>query len=361
MTTAAIAAMVFGTSLILSAGDAPPGTWTKLATEPYRGKQDDISFVTPDLGWYVNGGGKIYRTTDGGATWTKQIEKPGTFFRCIAFVDEQHGIAGNIGPDYFPGVTDTTPIYITSDGGTTWNPVPTESIKGPPVKGLCALEVVRKPFINSGILDHKVRIVGGGRVGGPVSFVTSDDLGQTWTSHDISAHCGMVLDVHFFDFDNGVIAAASDADVEKSHAVVLTTSDGGRSWTKAYESNRPFECTWKLSFPTRETGYVTIQSYNPDPAVSQRFVAKTTDGGKTWAEIPLVDDAKVREFGIAFIDERTGWIGAMPHGFATTDAGATWQRVDFGNAVNKIRLLRTDTGYVGYAIGVEIHKLVVER
>jgi hypothetical protein len=58
-------------------------TWSKLPTEPYRGKQDDIFFLTPELGWYVNGSGKIYKTTDGarperpvdsrlgsGATWT---------------------------------------------------------------------------------------------------------------------------------------------------------------------------------------------------------------------------------------------------------------------------------------------------
>ena len=27
---------------------------------------------------------------------------------------------GNIGPDYFPGVTDPTPLYATHDGGASW-------------------------------------------------------------------------------------------------------------------------------------------------------------------------------------------------------------------------------------------------
>lgn len=40
--------------------------WQKLETVAYRGKQDDIFFLTTDLGWYVNGGGKIYKTNDGG-------------------------------------------------------------------------------------------------------------------------------------------------------------------------------------------------------------------------------------------------------------------------------------------------------
>ena len=84
--------------------------WRKLATEPYRGKQDDIYFVNENVGWYVNGAGKIFRTQDGGATWQLQLDQPGTFFRCVAFIDEQHGFAGNIGPGYFPGVTDSVPL-----------------------------------------------------------------------------------------------------------------------------------------------------------------------------------------------------------------------------------------------------------
>ena len=64
-------------------------------------------------------------------------------------------------------------------------------------------------------------------------------------------------------------------------------------------------------------------------------------------------------FGIAFVDADRGWVGAMPRGFGTTDGGRTWTPADFGNAVNKIRLVPTKDGVVGYAIGVEIHKLVL--
>src|SRR3954469_24921480 len=46
-----------------------PATWTKLETAAYRGKQDDIVFLDAENGFYVNGGGKIFRTADGGATW----------------------------------------------------------------------------------------------------------------------------------------------------------------------------------------------------------------------------------------------------------------------------------------------------
>ena len=331
--------------------------WTALATEPYPGKQDDIFFVTPELGFYGNGAGKIFRTTDGGAKWEQVFEQKGTFVRCLAFVDEKHGVMGNIGPGYFPGVTDQNPVYRTEDGGTTWTPV--QSIEGAPVVGLCAFDVVQVPFINAGDLDHRPRIVGVGRVGGPTAYIWSDDLGKSWKQGKIPEIGAMAFDVKFLDEKRGFIASSSHADVAQSNAVILATEDGGATWSQVYRSARPFETTWKFSFPTAEIGYCTIQSYNPDPSASQRFVAKTTDGGKTWSEIPLVDNHKVREFGIAFLDADLGWVGAMPHGFGTTDGGKTWTPVDFGNAVNKIRLVRGKDGVTGYAIGVEIHKLVL--
>ena len=225
--------------------------WQKLDTVAYRGKQDDISFIDANTGWYGNGAGKIYRTRDGGATWKEQLDRPGTFVRTIGMVDAKRGFMGNVGTDYYPGVTDTTPLYETRDGGVTWK--------------------------------------------------------------------------------------------------------------KVYQSNRPFELTWKASFPTRDIGYVTIQSYNPDQAVSKRVVAKTTDGGNTWREIDLVDDFAVREFGIAFATENLGWVGTTTSGFQTTDGGATWTRVNMGRAVNKIRLIPSADGLVGYAIGVDVHKLILLR
>lgn len=326
--------------------------WTTFITERYPGKQDDVFFVSPQVGWYANGAGKIFKTTDAGATWNTQLHKPGTYFRCIAFVDDKLGFAGNIGPGYFPNVTDETPLYKTTDGGTTWEPV--TSIEGPKIVGLCAIEVVKYKFINAGNLAEKTRLVAVGRVGGPAAMIVSDDLGATWQQIKLPDSAKMAFDVHFFDDKHGFIASATSDNVEESKALIIATDDGGQTWRDAYVGARPFELTWKMSFPSRDTGYVTIQSYNPDPAASQRFVAKTTDGGKTWNELPLVDDAKVRQFGIAFIDDQRGFVGAMPGGFATTDGGATWQRAEFGNAVNKIRILRDGNDAVLHAIGVNV-------
>ena len=332
----------------------PEKGWKKLNTERYPGKQDDITFINENEGWYVNGYGSIYHTKNSGETWEKQLEKKGTFFRCIAFVDSLRGFAGTVGTDYFPDVTDTIPLYGTIDGGKTWNPV---SYAGPYVKGLCAMDIVKEQYINHGKRDYKIHIYGVGRVGSPANMMVSHDGGLNWTSNSMNKDCKMLFDIKMFDKNNGIVCAASDEDMEKSNALILKTSDGGKTWKKVYQSNRPFEGTWKASFPTKEVGYVTIQSYNPDPNVKQQRIAKTTDGGETWNEINLVEDAGAREFGIGFIDENHGFVGTMNSGYETKDGGKTWTKVNLGMACNKIRIYKDANRKVyGYAIGVDVMK-----
>lgn len=330
-------------------------SWKALATEPYPGKQDDIYFVDEFNGWYINGHGKLYRTRDGGQSWSLSFEKKGSFFRTIAFVDSLKGFLGTVGTGYFPNVTDTIALYQTDNGGKSWSPV---SYKGPYVAGLCAIDIVREQFINHGRIDYKIHIYAVGRVGSPANIIISHDGGRSWESRSMMADCKMLFDIKMLDKNNGFVCAASDEDITKSNALILQTNDGGKSWKKVYQSQRPFETTWKASFPSAKVGYVTIQSYNPDPSVKQQRVAKTIDGGKTWTEINLVEDAAAREFGIGFIDENHGYVGTMNSGYETTDGGQSWSRVDLGRACNKIRIYKRENGTVyGYAIGVNVFAL----
>ena len=339
----------------ISAAVAQENTWKKLNTEDYPGKQDDIVFVDENTGWYVNGYGKIYHTIDGGINWEKQCEQKGTFFRTITFIDKNIGFAGTVGTDYFPNVTDTIPLYGTKDGGKTWKPVP---YKGPYVKGLCAIDVVKEQYINHGKIDYKTHLFAVGRVGSPANIMISHDGGTTWISRSMNNDCKMLFDIKMFDKNNGIVCAASSEDITQSNALILATADGGQTWQKVYQSTRPFETTWKASFPTREVGYVTIQSYNPDTNVKQQRVAKTIDGGKTWTEINLVEEAGAREFGIGFIDTIHGFVGTMNSGYETKDGGETWTKIDLGRACNKIRIYKDDKGKIyGYAIGVNVFKL----
>jgi photosystem II stability/assembly factor-like uncharacterized protein len=188
-------------------------------------------------------------------------------------------------------------------------------------------------------------------------MMVSHDAGVSWKSYSMNEDCKMLFDIKMFDKNNGIVCAASNEQIEESNALILKTSDGGKTWKKVYQSTRPFETTWKASFPTRQIGYVTLQSYNPDPNVKQQRVAKTTDGGNTWQELNLVEDAAAREFGVGFIDENHGFVGTMNQGYETKDGGKNWSPVNLGRACNKIRIYKSTNGNVyGYAIGVDVMK-----
>jgi photosystem II stability/assembly factor-like uncharacterized protein len=351
--------LVVGPALHVAAQTAQPVTpteWRKLDTVPYKGKQDDIFFASEKVGWYGNGKGKLYKTVDGGEHWDLQWDEPGTFIRALGFVDERVGILGNVGTDYFPPVTDETPLYRTVDGGDTWNPV---VIKGPQPKGICAIDVFRKPFINHGVLGYRTTIRAGGRVGGPAFLLRSDDEGLTWTSQDLSSVTGMILDVKFVSDKVGFIAGGTLGDVDKSHALVLRTGDGGKTWQRVYESAHQWQITWKLSFPTEQVGYATIQDYDPDESNKTRVVAKTTDGGLHWTELPVAEDHGLTEFGIGFLDAQRGWLGGMNKDYETFDGGKTWSPVDFGSKVNKIRIMKSGSSARVYAIGSSVYTRTV--
>ena len=329
--------------------------WQKLPTEPYKGKQDDIYFVNQDLGFYVNGKGNIWRSADGGRSWQNVLKQPGTYFRTIGMVDGRHGFAGNIGTGYFPGVTDGTPLYETTDGGDHW--VAVSNIHGPAMQGICAIDI-----LHPDARDQSSAIIhAAGRVGGPARLLSSLDSGKTWSNIDMTPWIAMIVDVKFFDAKHGVIFGGSDVDLSKSRAVIVTTDDGGKHWQRAYESKRPSELIWKGAFPSRRVGYATIQNYDTNAGVTQRWLAKTTDGGKTWKELPLVNDKQVTEYGVGFANPDLGWVGTNKGGFETKDGGAHWDHVDMGHVINKFRILPDGKHFIAFAIGSDVYKYTSEQ
>jgi hypothetical protein len=318
-------------------------TWQLLSQSPQNGqKQDDIFMLSPQMGYAVNGSGRIFRTTDGGLSFTKLLDQPGTYFRCIGFTDSLHGFAGNIGTNYFPGVTDQTPLYETQDGGASWAAV--TNINGPIPVGLCAINIVNQQIIYAA-----------GRVGSPAFLLKTTNGGANWQSTDLSPYISMITDVWFPSADTGFIFGGTDPNVQFSKAKIIQTTDGGLNWTAVYEGTRTFELCWKAHFPSKQTGYVTLLSYVPN--LPARFIGKTVDGGKTWTELPFTNNGN-KAFGVGFLDDQTGWVGCDNSLYETKDGGQNWTVKNVGQYINKIRILKTPEKNLAFGIGTRIWRMV---
>ena len=314
------------------------GAWVELPNAPVVSRFNDIEFLNENKGWAVNGWGQIYYTSDGGETWDLQFEDSETHFRSVGFFDELNGWAGNVGEGEF-GATDTTNLYQTSDGGASWEPF--DSFIGSKPKGLCGIQVLN---------DTVMYAVG--RVRGPAFFAKTNDKGQNWFSFDFDQYVSVagLIDLHFFNPDTGFVVGLTNSDHNLSRGIVLKTTNAGETWLPVFITSRSGEWAWKIDFPSKNVGYVSLQRNYESPI----YFLKTLDGGETWVEMLFMEDYYFIQ-GIGFINDTLGWMGgnsSLPT-YVTSDGGVTWSSAGFGSRINRLDFLSENTGY---ACGQTIYK-----
>ncbi|HEX8516759.1 MAG TPA: hypothetical protein VF868_11205 [Bacteroidia bacterium] len=252
--------------LMCTAALSTSAQWVTTPSPLSSYRHDDVFFINPDIGWAVNyslgDNGYVIKTTDGGNSWFKQVDSSGARFRDIAFLDTLTGFIGTLADGYNP--QDTTIMYKTTDGGTTWSNV---VMPGPRPSGICGMFAVNDSTLYAC-----------GRYYGPAGFYKTTDKGVTWSYKSLAGLAGGIVDLHFFNKDTGIAIGGSDANYLNAQGRVLRTVDGGDNWTIVHTSAHPKEIGWKVSFPSANTGYVSLQSFRPSGA---QYFLKTTDGGLT--------------------------------------------------------------------------------
>jgi len=189
-------------------GESWMNNW--LPAVPYRGAWD-MSFPDDRTGYLLGSQytdpdpSILYRTTDGGASWSRVEGSKATILRtvlAISFVDQMIGWAGG-------GV-----ILKTTDGGETW------------VTQVAAATIREFHFLSK---DY------GFAVGGKTILRTHDG-GSTW--ENLTPADDRIKDlrnVHFLDENNGwVVGRAADEEAGGKilkHSILLRTRDGGATWT----------------------------------------------------------------------------------------------------------------------------------
>lgn len=315
--------------------NAQSTSWLQTST-PQHDRYDDVFFMDADTGWaiapyvgWLNMRGRIEKTTDGGQSWTTVRDSVGDLLRCVSFFDAQTGFIGNLETGQSPA--DTAIMLHTQDGGLTWDPVP--NLPGPRPGGVCGMHAVT---------DSLMYAVG--RYYGPAGIYKTTDKGASWTYMAVDSIAGGLVDVHFWTPDSGIVVGSSGVDFADSSGVIIATYDGGQSWKRVYVTEHDERICWKISFPSRNVGYVSIQPFGS--AWGKRFI-KTTDGGFTWNEYNFGTGTYSAQ-GIGFINDSVGWIGGHWNGFAnpmTTDGGQTWTNDVWGQDINRFRIFNDSLAF----------------
>ncbi len=172
------------------------------------------------------GQARLYKTTDGGKTWTllHQTQQKGVFFDGIAFWDKEHGIV------FSDPIDGRWFILTTADGGQSWQPVPAAALPAM-TPGEAAFAASGTSMVVQG--KRNVWIASGG---GTASRVfRSTDRGQSWsvaTAPLPSGEATGLFGMHFFSDKNGVAVGGNYKQEKQSVPNVVITRDGGQTWTQ---------------------------------------------------------------------------------------------------------------------------------
>jgi photosystem II stability/assembly factor-like uncharacterized protein len=313
--------------------------WNPTPSPPVVYRYDDVYFLNPLIGWAVNyatlpSNGMVIKTVDGGLSWQTVYGSSGAAFRDVGFTDSLHGWIGTLESGQNP--EDTVIMYQTTDGGMSW--VPVQNFPGPSQAGICGMCVIN---------DSTVYACG--RYYGPAGFYKTTNNGQSWSYTDLSVYAGGLVDIYFTSPDSGFVVGTS-GDWFSDSGIVLFTSDGGNTWQVKHTSTHNSEICWKISFPSANVGYVSLESFR---GTGPQYFLKTTDGGMTWQDMSFTNSGTYDAEGIGFINDSTGWVGGGSFNYKTTDGGLTWSEDSWGSTVNRFRFF-SDT--LGYAAGAAIYK-----
>jgi photosystem II stability/assembly factor-like uncharacterized protein len=195
----------------------------------------------------------------------------------------------------------------------------------------------------------------------------SSNGGASWTATSLDDQLSMLIDVRFTSPTDGIVIGSSPGNLNTGsppfYATILHTADAGATWQTVFTSKTELTLGWKISFPSPQVGYVSMQDAGGEGPPS---FLKTTDGGMTWVEKPLPTNSSgsYAGIGIGFITESIGWVSAdyvssaaPAPTYRTLDGGETWT-IDpsLQSPINRFRFLDANNAF---AIGGTIWKLAV--
>jgi len=305
---------------------------------------DPVSLALPSADGWAAGASGILRTVDGGAHWT-QVSPPPSPANGIEFVSPRAGFG-------LGTVSDPSALLATDDGGRTWRELSSTGS-----------ELLQVAFTDA---SHGWALVATAPPGGgPEAIMTTADGGRHW-------HAAAALPASVASVTTAIGLQASSASgaelvipgsvspvapscstIESIPNLLVTTSDGGRSW-RVTKLPGPMGPVIASGSAGPVDGWLVSGNSGPGCPV---VVASTVDADRGWSVVgsaPVVGGSAPATpgYGLDVLSATSAWLWLSSFGDAfgeparlvlvtgllrTVDGGRTWTRYVLPEKVLRIR------------------------
>jgi photosystem II stability/assembly factor-like uncharacterized protein len=303
-------------AVVLSISFSLSQSWRKAVTATYP-SINDVCFISENEGWIVGSAGAIYKSIDGGLTWSEQNSGISVSLSSVYFLNAQQGFIGGANR-YF---------LSTVDGGNTWAVDSIEAIPN-------ASASIRSVYFADNLRGW---VMASTSSAGWVARTT--DGGATWLL-DLDFSGGDLEAMSFYGASNGIVTGGGVGKVDLFYTI------DGATWTKApvpafppvytrsdirgvymVDANTAYTCGWGSMIGLQPSIYL-----------------KTTDGGATWEYLTQAEENRTYDNvnSIWFKDSNNGIsVGGATRGSVvtrTTDGGVNWIpiRAPFGATLQSV-------------------------
>ncbi|MCM2315566.1 MAG: hypothetical protein NDJ92_10490, partial [Thermoanaerobaculia bacterium] len=336
---------------------------------------------------YPNVTSGLFITFDGGATWSRGALEtgghPAGMWNAVTYSPSDPDIAYAAGPDTFLRSTDMGKTWRVMAGGSGGRYGPPGLLPGVPVSlvvdprnpnrvfqnnysggnfltedGGVTWQLASKGYVGSQLWAVAVDPTRPCRVytGGKPGVFRSDDRGETWLGQNPQRNLDeyLVTPIAFApDPENSGTVLIAD----ESFGSIYRSTDAGSTRRLAFVQpglNTPADFANRHGFHSivfahddSRTVYAGMRYYLADSGIFRPSygIAKSTDGGSTWAYSNDANSANrnINALAVAPGDDRTVYAATVEAGVLVShDGGATWSPSNAGLPSNDVRALAID-------------------